>query len=43
VRKDYDVLVGTNRRTITPTGWVQEKQPQLAMKRKVPCAGIRRG
>src|SRR6185369_4309615 len=23
VRKDYDVLVGTNRVTITPTGWVQ--------------------
>ena len=23
VRKDYDVLVGTNRETITPTGWVQ--------------------
>jgi hypothetical protein len=23
VRKDYDVLVGTNRHTITPTGWVQ--------------------
>jgi hypothetical protein len=25
VRKDYDVLVGTNRHTITPTGWVQEE------------------
>src|SRR5262249_51937600 len=24
--KDYDVLVGTNRHTITPTGWVQEEQ-----------------
>ena len=23
VRKDYDVLVGINRETITPTGWVQ--------------------
>ncbi len=23
VRHDYDVLVGTNRHTITPTGWVQ--------------------
>ena len=25
VRKDYDVLVGTNRHTITPGGWVQEE------------------
>ena len=25
VRKDYDVLVGTNRHTVTPTGWVQEE------------------
>ena len=25
VRKDYDVLIGTNRHTITPTGWVQEE------------------
>jgi hypothetical protein len=25
VRKDYDVLVGTNRHTITPEGWVQEE------------------
>jgi hypothetical protein len=25
VRKDYDVLVGTNRHTITPLGWVQEE------------------
>ena len=25
VRKDYDVLVGTNRHTIVPTGWVQEE------------------
>jgi hypothetical protein len=25
VRKDYDVLVGTNRHTLTPTGWVQEE------------------
>jgi hypothetical protein len=25
VRDDYDVLVGTNRHTITPTGWVQEE------------------
>ena len=25
VRKDYDVLVGTNRHTITPTGWLQEE------------------
>jgi len=25
VRKDYDVLVGTNRHTITPQGWVQEE------------------
>ncbi len=25
VRKDYDVLEGTNRHTITPTGWVQEE------------------
>ncbi len=26
VRKDYDVLVGTNRHTITPTGWIQEEE-----------------
>ncbi|HEX7812149.1 MAG TPA: DUF6607 family protein [Burkholderiales bacterium] len=25
VRKDYQVLAGTNRHTITPTGWVQEE------------------
>src|SRR5262245_36209778 len=25
VRKDYQVLVGTNRHTITPNGWVQEE------------------
>jgi hypothetical protein len=25
VRKDYDVLVGSNRHTITPHGWVQEE------------------
>jgi len=25
VRKDYQVLVGTNRHTITPTGWIQEE------------------
>ncbi len=25
VRNDYHVLVGTNRHTITPTGWVQEE------------------
>jgi len=26
VREDYQVLVGTNRHTITPTGWVHEQQ-----------------
>lgn len=26
VRQDYQVLVGTNRHTITPTGWVQEEE-----------------
>lgn len=26
VRSDYDVLVGTNRVTITPTGWVQQEE-----------------
>ena len=32
VRKDYDVLVGTNRHTITATGWVQEENNlKLAM------------
>ncbi|MEM9742411.1 MAG: DUF6607 family protein [Pseudomonadota bacterium] len=25
VRDDYDVLIGTNRHTITPTGWVHEE------------------
>ena len=28
VRKDYQVLVGTNRHTITPLGWVQEENNQ---------------
>ena len=33
VRKDYEVLVGTNRHTITPTGWVQEENNlKLALK-----------
>ena len=26
VRDDYDVLIGTNRHTITPFGWVQEEE-----------------
>jgi hypothetical protein len=26
VRNDYNVLIGTNRHTITPTGWVQEEE-----------------
>lgn len=26
VRDDYQVLIGTNRHTITPTGWVQEEE-----------------
>src|SRR5690606_24454218 len=26
VRDDYDALIGTNRHTITPTGWVQEEE-----------------
>lgn len=26
IRDDYDVLVGSNRHTITPTGWVHEQQ-----------------
>jgi hypothetical protein len=26
VRQDYQVLMGTNRHTITPTGWVQEEE-----------------
>ena len=26
VRSDYQVLIGTNRHTITPTGWVQEEE-----------------
>jgi len=35
VRKDYEVLVGTNRHTITPGGWVQEENNlKLAMKEK---------
>ena len=25
VRNDYNVLIGTNRHTVTPTGWVQEE------------------
>src|SRR4029077_20902863 len=28
VRTDYQVLVGTNRHTITPTGWIQEEANQ---------------
>jgi hypothetical protein len=34
VRKDYDVLVGTNRHTITPTGWVQEENNQKMISRE---------
>ena len=35
VRKDYDVLVGTNRHTITPDGWVQEENNlKLSLKEK---------
>lgn len=26
VRKDYQVLIGSNRHTITPTGWIHEQQ-----------------
>jgi len=26
VRSDYQVIIGTNRHTITPTGWVQEEE-----------------
>jgi hypothetical protein len=26
VRHDYDVLIGTNQHTITPTGWVQQEE-----------------
>ncbi len=26
VRNDYHVLIGTNRHTVTPTGWVQEEE-----------------
>ena len=26
VRNDYDVLIGTNKHTINPTGWVQEEE-----------------
>lgn len=26
VRDDYDVLIGTNRHTVLPTGWVQEEE-----------------
>ena len=26
VREDYDVLIGTNKHTINPTGWVQEEE-----------------
>jgi len=26
LRKDYQVLIGTNRHTITPSGWVQEEE-----------------
>jgi hypothetical protein len=35
VREDYDVLMGTNRHTITPTGWVQ-----LEENRKVALADV---
>lgn len=34
VRKDYDVLVGTNRHTITATGWVQEENNLKVVSRK---------
>ena len=32
VRRDYDYLLGTNRHTITPTGWIQEED-NLKVKR----------
>ena len=43
VRGDYHVLVGTNRHTITPTGWVQEEEnlKQVLDASGAPAAGIR--
>jgi hypothetical protein len=41
VRKDYQVLSGTNRHTITPTGWVQEEnnlKTVLNVDRKIDSA-----
>jgi len=39
VRKDYDVLVGTNRHTITPAGWVQEENNlKVVLKNQKPLA-----
>lgn len=37
VRDDYQVLIGTNRHTIGPTGWVQEENNLKAV---VPQAGV---
>ena len=45
MRKDYDVLVGTNRHTITPHGWVQEENNlKVALAgRRLARTGVRRG
>jgi hypothetical protein len=42
VRDDYHVLAGTNRHTITPTGWVQEEEnlKQVLDASGVPSAGV---
>lgn len=46
VRKDYNVLIGTNRHTILPSGWVQEENnlkavltPQRQLDSKLPYVG----
>jgi hypothetical protein len=40
VRDDYQVLIGTNRHTITPRGWVQEEEN---LKVAIDAAGARAG
>jgi hypothetical protein len=40
-RSDYDVMIGTNIQTITPTGWVHEQNNKkvITANQACPCQG----